>query len=101
MATSISWFKIYDKIGEVQLQSNDQVNEVGGNIRVANIILIGNNTIEVQSGDVVGYYHPPDACYRVRTMQTDGYILYQFSGSHESVDLDNATASINEQQPLI
>ena len=92
---------IYNKIGEVQLQSDDQVNEVGGNNRLANIILTGNNTIEVQSGDVVGYYHPSNAHYRVRNLPTDGYILYQFSGSHESVDLDNATDHVNERQPLI
>ena len=67
----------------------------------ANIILTGNYTIEVQSGDVVGYYHPPDARYQVITMRTNGYILYQFSRSHESVDLNNASFSYNIQQPLI
>ena len=92
---------MYNKIGEVQLQSNDQVNEVGGNIRVANVILIGNNTIEVQPGDVVGYYHPPDARYLVTDLSTNGYSLYQFRGSHESVDLNNAIESNNERQPLI
>ena len=94
---------IYNKIGEVQLRLDHLMNEVGGNnqLQVANIILTGNNTIEVQSGDVVGYYHPPDAHYRVRTTQTDGYILYQFKGSHESVDLNNAIGSNNERQPLI
>ena len=94
---------IYNKIGEVQLQSDHLMNEVGGNnqLQVANIILTGNNTIEVQSGDVVGYYHPPDAHYRVRTIPTNGYILYYFKGSHESVDLNNAIESINERQPLI
>ena len=69
---------IYNKIGEVQLQSDNQVTRIRRNRRnilVANIILTGNNTIEVQSGDV-GYYHPPDACYRVRTTRTRGYILY-------------------------
>ena len=57
--------------------------------RTAHIILTGNNTIEVQSGDVIGYYHPSDACYRVGTIQTNGYILYQFSGSPESANLNN------------
>ena len=90
---------IYNKIGEVQLQSDDQVTG-SGNFQTANIILIGNNTIEVQSGDVVGYYHPPDIRYHVRTIRTDGYILYQFDGSSESVDL-NGGRSRNERQPLI
>ena len=79
----------YNKIGEVQLQSGDQVIEVRNNVLVATIILTDNNTIEVQSGDVVGYYHPPQSRYRVRTLQTEGYILYQFSGSRESVNLNN------------
>ena len=90
---------IYNKIGEVQLQS-DQVTLVGVRL-VANIILTGNNTIEVQSGDVVGYYHPPDALYRVRTIQTDGYILYQFRGSPDSIDLSNNTDNDDNRQPLI
>ena len=97
--TSVS-STVYNKIGEVQLQSDDQVNVVRGSILVATVILTGTNTIEVQSGDVVGYYHPPDARYRVRTIQTDGYRLYQFRGSRDSVDLNNI-GSTNQQQPLI
>ena len=91
---------VHNKIGEVQLKDN-QVFLDNGNFRVANITLTGNNTKEVQSGDVVGYYHPPDARYRVRTIQTDGYILYQFSGSHESVDLNNIIDINDRRQPLI
>ena len=92
---------IYNKIGEVQLQSDDQLYEVDNNVRIATIILTGANAIEVQSGDVIGYYHPPDARLRVITRRTDGYILYQFSGSSDSVDLNNAVDSNNEQQPVI
>ena len=93
---------VYKKIREIQLQPNLQI--TSGNhdkIKIATIILTGNNTIEVQTGDVVGYYHPPGAHYRVRTIQTDGYILYQFNGSHESVDLKNAIDNNVRQQPLI
>ena len=89
---------MYNKVGQVEL-SDDQVTRVSNN-QVANIILTGNNTIEVQSGDVVGYYHPPDAQYRVRTRWTYGYRLYEFSGSHESVDLNNIDND-NYRQPLI
>ena len=91
--------KVYNKIGEVQLQSDDQVTG-SGDYQTANIPLTGNNTIEVQSGDVVGYYHPPDARYQVRTIETDGYILYQFDGSPKSVDLNNNDGH-NNRQPLI
>ena len=98
--------KMYNKIGEVQLQSDDQVtlgrsNQYGE----ANIILpiTVNNTIEVQSGDVVGYYHPPDARYQVRTIETDGYILYRFSISSvlTSLNLPDADHNDNNRQPLI
>ena len=91
---------MYNKIGEVQLQSDDQLNG-SDNFWTANITLTGNNSIEFQSGDVVGYYHPPDASYRVRSIPTDGYILYQFEGSHQSVNLNNNDDSDNYRQPLI
>ena len=89
----------YNKIGEVQLQSDDQVTRVSDTTLIATITLTGNNIIEVQSGDVVGYYHPPDARFRVITRRTNGYILYQFRGALESVDL-NFTGN-NNRQPMI
>ena len=95
---------VYNKTGEVQLRSDDQVTGSRNN-RVANIILTGNNTIEFQSGDVVGYYHPPQSRYQVRTIRTDGYVQYQFNESPAptSVDLNNADSDDidNERQPLI
>ena len=33
------------------------------NYNGANFILTGNNTIEIQSEDVVGYHHPPQSPY--------------------------------------
>ena len=71
----------------------------------ANIILTGEDAIEVQSGDVVGYYHPPDARYRVRTRKNrfNGYRMYQFYGSSvpTSVNLNNANRNNSYRQPLI
>ena len=94
--------RIYNKTGEVQLKSDDQV--IGdGNNRLATIILTGNNTIEIQPGDVVGYYHPPKSRYRVRYRNITGYIVYQFNGSNNSnsVNLSNAITHSNRRQPLI
>ena len=93
---------IYNKTGEVQLTSSDQVTGKR-KYPLVTIILTGNNTIEVQPGDVVGYYHPPRSRYRVRTMETNGYILYQFEGSPNltSVDLSSENNNDNERQPLI
>ena len=85
---------IYNRINQVQLPR-----EVIPGAGVANFSL--HNTIEVQSGDVVGYYHPSSSRYRVRDIRTDGYILYQFSGSQESVDLNDNISSDDRRQPLI
>ena len=96
--------KTYNKIGEVQLQSDDQLYEVDDIFRIANITLTGNNTIEVQSGDVVGYYHPPDARLRVIARRTNEYRVYEFSGTREVVNLNNIFNNTNyflNLQPLI
>ena len=93
---------IYNKTGEVQLQSDDQLSEVNGTFRTATVNLIGNNMIEVQSGDVVGYYHPSDPRFRVLSRETVGYRVYEFSELQESVDLSNKfNNSNNYRQPLI
>ena len=93
---------IYNKIGEVQLQSDDQVTRGGNGLREANIILTGNDTIEFQSGDVVGYYHPPDSRYRVSVITANEYELYWFNGSpaSNSVDLSERDGMYNAQ-PLL
>ena len=69
---------IYNKIDEVQLPSDDQVIRGSNNYWEVNINLTDDNRIEFQSGDVVAYYHPPDAHYLVKDIQTDGYELYRF-----------------------
>ena len=91
----------YNRIGDVQL-SHDQVTG-SGTYRTATIILTDNNRIEVQSGDVVGYYHESFSRYRLRTIRTDGYIQYEFNSTNAptSVNLNNADRHINERQPLI
>ena len=92
---------IYNKIGEVQLESNDQV--TGEYHQKATIIVTADNTIEVQSGDVVGYYHPPNSRYLIKTRKANGYIQYQLNGSSNasSVDLNNAYMYDYQKQPLI
>ena len=94
---------IYNKIGEVELQSDDQVTTGSNGLLEANIILTGNNTIEVQSRDVVGYYQPPDARYLVINIRFDhGYLLYQFNGSPlNSVDLSDRNVRLSFLQPLL
>ena len=94
--------RIYTKIGEIQVL-DDQVTGYNNSNREANIILTSEDTIEVESGDVVGYYQPPDARYRVRTRKNKGYRMYQFYGSTVPtlVDLSNANRINNYRQPLV
>ena len=94
---------IYDKIGEVQLQPDDQVSTNGNNYWEANITLTGNNTIEVQPGDVVGYHHPPGARYLVMDIPTNEYWLYQFNGSTapNSINISERDVMLNYRQPLL
>ena len=93
---------VYNKTGEVQLQSDDQVTG-SGYFQIVNIVLTGNNTIEFQSGDVVGYYHPPQSRYQVRDIYTNGYLVYQFNGSPAptSVNLNESNFMLDFKQPLL
>ena len=91
---------IYNKIGEVQLQSK-QITRFDHKVQRAHIILTGNNTIEVQSRDIVGYYHPPESHYLLRTITDYEYKLYVFSGSFESVHLNGTARFYQRQRPLI
>ena len=93
---------VYHKVGEVQLKSDKQVTTNRNNKSLAHISLTGNDTIEFQSEDVIGYYHPNQSRYRVTDIRTDGYMLYQFNGSpHNSVNISEANRTFNSRQPLI
>jgi len=93
---------IYTKIAQVQvkLRHIKRLKYVE-----ADIPLTGVNRIPVQLGDVVGYYHPFDAGFKVRTVETAGYVLYildNIDGSTAtSIDLKNARHSVGLRQPLI
>ena len=94
---------VYNRISQVQF-SDDQVTG-RSTYQTATITLTGSDKIEVQSGDVIGYYREGGARYRLRTIPTDGYTLYEFDGSsvnsHTSVNLISADHLRNARQPLI
>ena len=55
-----------------------------------------------QSGDVIGYYQPPNARYQVRDIRTMGYTLYRYDGSPpNSVNLTERDFMVDFRQPLI
>ena len=89
---------VYHEVSEVQLKSDKQVTK-----SIAHINFTGKDTLEFQSGDVIGYYHPHQPCYRVTDIKTNGYILYQFNGSppNHSVNISEASKTFNSKQPLI
>ena len=94
---------VYSKIGEIQLQSDDQLARIDNSHWEANITLTGNNTIEVQPGDVVGYYHPPGSRYLVMDISNSGYSVYVFKENitRNSVKLSESDKIFNHTQPLV
>ena len=96
---------VYTSSGEVQLQES-QVSQCNSFITCnVNIVLSGSNRIEFLSGDVVGYYHPQQTIYQVRTIRTNGYERYRIDGSSAPTSVDLSTVNNNRinnnRQPLI
>ena len=93
---------IYNKTQEVQLEFG-HVTVPSDSRASISITLTDDKRLEFQSGDVIGFYHPDDARYQLRTIRTKGYIRYEFSGSSTlaSVDLNTDSNVMDERQPLI
>ena len=73
---------IYNKVDEVNMSLTDQVTN-----NILYIKLTGNNAIEFQPGDVIGYYHPSNSHYLVTHIKNNtigGYVLYRFNKSLEN-----------------
>ena len=89
----------YTLVERVQIQPSHLINQ-SANLE-ANISLTGNNRIQFLSGDVIGFYNPPDSGYTIEDVRTDGYVYYVFRGSNAS-SLNLATGFMsNRRQPLI
>ena len=100
--SSFTGSPVYNKIDEVQLKLDEQLID-SNNFMIVNISLTGDDTLEFQSGDVIGYYHPNESRYQVTEIQTTGYVLYQFNGSSslDSLNLSQSEKVLNTRQPLI
>ena len=91
---------IYHKVAQILVTSSHIVQST---YTEANIPLTGSNRIRVQSGDVIGYLHPNDAAYKVRSIQTRGYELFQFIGyapTVTTIDLNYHYKRYTPRQPL-
>ena len=93
---------VYNKIDEIQLKLDEQLID-NNDYAIVNISLTGNDVLEFQSGDVIGYYHPAESRYRVTDIQTTGYVLYWFNGSSslDSLNLSQSERVLNSRQPLL
>ena len=91
---------VYNKTGEAKMSSNDQVTS-----NILNIKLTGDNAIEFQSGDIIGYYHPNGSSYLVTHINnTNGYKLYRFDKllqNTAAVNISEATKVKQRKQPLL
>ena len=100
--SSFTGSPVYNKIDEVQLKLDDQLMD-SNNFTIVNISLTGNDVLEFQSGDVIGYYHPAQSRYQVTEIQTAGYVLYRFNGSLslDSLNISQSEKVLNSRQPLL
>ena len=100
--SSFTGSPVYNKIDEVQLKLDEQLID-SNDYAIVNVSLTGNNVLEFQSGDVIGYYHPAESRYRVTDIQTTGYVLYRFNGSSslDSLNLSQSERTLNSRQPLL
>ena len=93
---------IIKKVGEIQLRSDNQVRE-GYNNFEATIILTSEERLEFQSGDVIGYYHPPQSRYQVLDVYALGHVLYRFDeiSPPNAIHIDEVNRTLNNRQPLL
>ena len=93
---------IYNKVDEIELQSEDQITE-GYNNFEATIILTGEQRLEFQPDDVIGYYQPDRSCYLVLDVTSMGYKSYRFNETSppKKLNLSEANRTLYNRQPLL
>ncbi|XP_065903516.1 CUB and sushi domain-containing protein 1-like isoform X2 [Dysidea avara] len=97
---------VFDKVGEVQLVESKVVEEVDNNNKtywLINITLNDDDRIEFETGDVIGFYHPPDSRYGVWAIKTTGYtaFFYILSTPSRTIYLEKSDISQANTQPLM
>ena len=70
-----------------------------GSYYYADVTFTGNDRIEFQSGDVIGYRHRSSPCYRVWSIQTEGYTAYSSSSNNDGTS--TFVTANSDRQPLI
>ena len=89
----------YMAVHEYLLQENDITDM--GTYHLANVSFTGNDRIEIQPGDIIGYYIPSTPQYNVWNIETEGYTSYlSIRFSPDSTVTISGTGTTN-RQPLI
>ena len=76
----------------------------GNNYHLGNVSCTGNNRIEFQSGDVIGYHHGSSVLYRLWSIDTNGYTSYYYRHTNHPLNtfnISNGVTSYSNRQPLI
>ena len=96
---------VFDKVGRVQLLESEvvQVGTDSNQYWFLNMSLNRSDMIEFESGDVFGYYQPPDTHYGVGIIRTEGYIAYGnfIVNSSSTFNLNNADLTGSGRQLLM
>ena len=105
MNTEKTLYRIRDSY---RLGSSD-INAMG-DYNFANVSFTGNDRIEFQSGDVIGYWHRRvqmgrfiwQTCYTMWNIETAGYKSYSVNPTSNTVNInDDSVAITTDRQPLI
>ncbi|XP_065904304.1 receptor-type tyrosine-protein phosphatase delta-like isoform X2 [Dysidea avara] len=92
--------ELYSLVDQVQIQSSHINNQLAN--QEAIISLTGNNRIQFLSGDVIGFYNPPNSRYVFEDIETPGYVYYVFVGSSaSSLNLLDTSLTPDLRHPLI
>ena len=93
---------VYTRVDtECALTANDISNM--GDYYLGDVSCNGNNRIEFQSGDVIGYHQGDEMRYRLWSIETMGYTSYYHDESNPltTFNINNVDGTIENRQPLI
>ena len=91
----------YVLVDNVQIRSSHLTQFNMSTFQEAMISLTGDNRAQFLSGDVIGFYNPPDSGYVIRDIATTGYVYYVFVGLNASIITLNTDVVSDRRQPLI
>ena len=93
---------------ECPLTANDisRMNPNGDAYYLGNVSCTGNNRIEFQSGDIIGYHQGSPVRYQVWNIESNGYTFYHLDTDTNSPlntfnINDNDASLVDNRQPLI